>query len=259
MWRRVAVVGALVLAWAPPAWAEALQTDRPDIAETSRAVGQGVYQIEQAFQPEWGPTGALSLGLPSLHRFGLTRDLELRLETPLVDWNGRQLSPAPVSLGFKYSFFGPEEGQDHATAAWLCHVDRDPAGNLGALVKFALDADLPWGWESGFNAHVDKGPEAPGPHLGFAWAVAHELPGLPGLEWYGELSGDTEPRQGGRPTLGLDGGLIWLVNPNTQFDTAWYRNQDGTWYWTLGWSNRWGAPPEGDAAPTLHHAPSRHP
>src|SRR5258708_16087739 len=67
-----------------PAAEDYINPDRPGIADGSNVVGTGRFQVETGFQREFRHDGASherTLFIPTLLRFGLSQDWELRVET----------------------------------------------------------------------------------------------------------------------------------------------------------------------------------
>ena len=75
-----------VVATPTAALADRINADAPDAATGSFCVPTGIYQIEQNVQVDVAG-GVPSLGFPSLHRFGVAKDLELRLESPILAYS----------------------------------------------------------------------------------------------------------------------------------------------------------------------------
>jgi hypothetical protein len=96
---------------------DAINPDRPGIADGSATVDRGQFQIEFGVQREHDDNGRL-LSTPLLLRYGLTKSFELRLETngyerlgphvfDLGDYRVRSdpaAGYAPVSIGMKVHF-----------------------------------------------------------------------------------------------------------------------------------------------------------
>jgi hypothetical protein len=226
-----------------PAVAEArgpIATDRPDIAETSQSVGQGVYQLEQAVQSEIAG-GVATLGFPSLHRFGLSERFELRLETPLVGLGAGKPSFTELAVGGKYHLLDGGELGTWPSVALLAHANLTDTGGIEPIAKVLLDTALPLGLDLGVNLGATLAPGSTVPTGIFAAAVSYEL--TEPLRLYGELAGE-QPFGAGGAVLGVDGGLVYLVNDDLQLDFAAYRGLTAgapEWAVTSGLSVRWSA------------------
>lgn len=236
------LIAALLMLMACPLVAEAkepLATDRPDIAETSQSVGRGVYQIEQALQPE--TTGGVTSWLfPSLHRFGLTDRFELRLETPLMSLTGGRPSFDELAFGGKYHWIDGGEWGGLPSVALLGHANVNAAGSLEPIAKVLIDTSLPGGFDLGVNLGATWGAGNAAPTPIFAGALAYYF--TDALRAYGEVSGEQD-LSGGQNVLGVDGGLVYLVNDDLQLDVAAYKGLTAAatdWYVTAGISVRYG-------------------
>jgi hypothetical protein len=237
--KAIMTIGAgLLLGGAPAAFAGPLATDRPDIAESSLALARGVYQLEQATQVEWSGAGVAKF--PSLHRFGLGRGLELRLETPITAVGGGPAAFTGAALGGKLHLLDGGEWGSWPSVALLAHLDVDPTFQVEPIGKLLVDAGLPGDFDLGFNAGLSR-PVAGGPTASFAGSLSHDLVGP--FRSYLELSGD-QGLAAGTGTLGVDGGVTLLLNDDLQLDTAVYRGLTPgavDWYVTSGMSARFGS------------------
>lgn len=241
MQRIIPVLAAVVLAGAPLA-AEArspIVTDRPDIAESSVTIGHGVYQTEQGAQNEWA-AGASSLMFPSLHRFGIGDRFELRMETPLVNITAGRPTFEELAVGGKLHVLDGGELGQWPSMAVLAHANLTNGGGVEPIAKLLVDTALPGNFDLGFNVGSSLPPGTTVPTVGFAGSVSRELSDA--LRTYVELSGDRS-LAGNQDTLGVDGGLVYLINDDFQVDLAAYKGLTATsvdWYATMGVSVRYG-------------------
>ncbi|MEN9787637.1 MAG: hypothetical protein RLZZ299_2901 [Pseudomonadota bacterium] len=184
-------------------------TDRPDIAESSLAVGRGVYQLEQGVSAT-GLGGTTTVGFPSLSRYGIGHGLELRLETPVVAVQGGAPAFDGVAVGAKWHI--PTEA---LSLGVLAHAAFDAGGDVAPILKLAYDTDLPAGFELGINVGATT---APG--LGKAsalWATALGRPLNDQLRLYVEASGETSADIS---SVAFDGGFAYLINDDVQWDVS---------------------------------------
>jgi hypothetical protein len=214
-------------------------TDRPDIAESSETVGHGVYQLEQAAQYDAsGGIGALSF--PSLHRVGLGDRFELRMETPLVNIQNGVPAFDELAVGGKLHVVDGGGLGEWPSVALLAHAALTQGGGIEPIAKVLIDTTLPLDFELGFNAGATLPSGSAGPTGTFTSALSHDL--VESLRSYVELSGERN-FAGAQDVLGLDGGLVYLVNDDLQLDVAVYRGLTAAateWYVTTGVSARWG-------------------
>lgn len=201
---------------------EPLVTDRPDIAESSLAVGKGVYQLEQGVSLSGAAGQAASVGFPSLSRLGLGGNVELRLETPIVAISDGGVGFDGLALGGKWHL--PLQGP---SLGILAHAELVPGGQVAPILKLAGDFDLPAGLELGINAGgtTAGGLEAP---TGL-WAVAMGRSVTDALRLYVEGSGDAR-LDGAAATVAVDGGFSYLISNDVQWDmSALYGVVGGGW------------------------------
>lgn len=235
----LALCPALVaaLSTASPALAEAIVTDRPDIAESSLAVGRAVYQLEQG--ATMSPAG---LAFPSLSRLGLGGSFELRFETPWALLGNGAATLQPLAAGAKWHVLDGGEWGQLPSLALLGHGEYDPsAGSWTGIGKLLADTALPADFDLGLNLGGAWTAGRPAPAWTYAASISHDLP-APGLRGYLEASGEQD-LQGAPAVFGVDGGVAYLLDDDTQLDGALYRGLSAgaeDWYLTLGYSRRFG-------------------
>ncbi len=80
-----------------------INPDRPGIADGSSVVGRGIFQIEAGLERDHGSDGR-SLATPLLLRYGVSKELEFRVEgNGYIHADGAN-GFAPLSIGAKYHF-----------------------------------------------------------------------------------------------------------------------------------------------------------
>ncbi len=131
-WLRLSLAIAGALLAAPCLADEPIATDRPDFVESSATVGQGRFQIETSVAWERDDQSGVRdevFTTPTLLRYGVSQNWELRLETDgwmrqtLRDSFGRQRATgvADTSIGVKYHI--TRNGVGGASMAWLVNAD----------------------------------------------------------------------------------------------------------------------------------------
>jgi hypothetical protein len=239
-----------------------IETDRPDITETSTVVGKGRFQIETAVLGEYLDQGGIDergFFTPTLLRWGFNDRWEMRLETDgfsharLDPRRGRSFSTSgysPLAPGLKYHFQDPREGSNRPSLGAIFHLNV-PSGSgafraekLTGDLKIAADWDLAPKWALGVNAGLlldeDDAGEAFWSGLLTA-AVARDLTDR--LRTFIELAvQQPESSRGGRGGLILDGGFAYLLDADTQLDLALGTGLTGRttpdFFWTVGFSKR---------------------
>lgn len=229
------VLAALACCLAHPAAAEPITTDRPDIAESSLAVGPGAYQLEQGMSYEAG-----ALSFPSLHRLGIGSNVELRLETPVVSVSGGKASFDELALGAKWHVMDGGELGRMPSLGVIGHAVINAKGQVEPVVKLALDMSLPLEFDLGINVGASLPPGNSVPSINYAASVSRSL--TDALRCYVEASGANDPGAGSTE-FGIDGGVAFLLDESLQLDAAVYKGLTATstdWYAGLGISKRWG-------------------
>jgi hypothetical protein len=119
-------LAVLFLQWSSAALAQEqdedyINPDRPGIADGSKVLGAGHFQIETGMQKEFrrnGPVSDQRLFFPTLLRLGLNKDMEVRVESNTYSRqsisdpeNGgdRSEGSAPISIGAKYQMLGVDD------------------------------------------------------------------------------------------------------------------------------------------------------
>lgn len=233
MFRRalfVALTGS-ALSGAPAIAFEDIDAERPFLGMSSRALEQGLYQLEQG---AWYEGGTLSF--PSLHRFGLGSEAELLISTPLMLLAPGQGRMGDLSVGGKWRFLG---GGEHAAMGLVALAAIGAEGQLAPRASLVLDLPLPGALLLTSNLGASLAADA-APRLHYSAALACGL--LEGLKLCTEIVGEHAPGSSGQ-RIGLDAGLGWLVEPSTQVDLLLYKGvtpQAPEWSGSIGVSKRWG-------------------
>lgn len=133
-----------------------INPDRPGIADGSNVVGEGRLQIESGFQREYRhdvTSRSNTTFIPNLIRFGLSENLEARLESNTYTWMRsrdaaegltRDEGFSAASLGFKYHFVD-SLGSDRPSVGVIVRVSP-PSGagefrSIHTTGDFRLAAD----------------------------------------------------------------------------------------------------------------------
>lgn len=132
-------------------------TDRPDFVESSLTVGKHRFQIETSVAGERNNDGTVhdrTLSTPTLLRFGIADNWEIRLETDgyqrvrTEDTSTASVATtygmSDVSLGLKWHTMDGEGARP--SMAWLLHADM-PSGSeslRGHAVRPSLRAVMEW-------------------------------------------------------------------------------------------------------------------
>lgn len=246
----------LTLLLAAPAGASSqIVTDRPDFVESAATVGSGALQVETSVAFEVAgshPLRSAAWSLPTLLRFGVSADVEVRFES---DFWVRDVSSAPLrgesgradaSVGLKWHAL--DAAGPVPAAALLVHADL-PSGSPGLRgegVRPSLRAVAEWALPRGLGLGVMPG---------VAWETSpggRHAAGLLGLVLGKEISPAVRmfceaaferlagEARGGHEAV-ANAGLAWLVGPSVQLDLAvslGLTSASPDLGFTVGWSSR---------------------
>jgi len=219
---------------------DAINADRPGIADSSVVVGRGTFQVETGVERDHQRSDGVdqqSLSTPTLLRYGLTSALELRLEgagyqkVRTCDSASCDTSTgwAPVSIGAKYHF------RDHSSLgviarAFVIHSDHATgdvrlAADLDLTEKWSLNPNLGAAREDDHGRLVTKALEA--------LTLQYNLTSAANVFVDGGLDGSN---------LLLDAGGAWVIGKDTQLDLSvgWgaHGNAVPNVFWSAGISRR---------------------
>ena len=231
---------------------EGIATDRPDFVESSDVVGRGRLQIETSIAGERSKLDGLrirGLATPTLLRFGISEDVELRLETDgrlsIKAGPTRERGWADTAIGFKWHLQDGDESRSRPGVALLVHADL--ASGSGAFrgqgTRPSLRATFEWELADGYSFGLmpglyqdrnDNGRRYTGGIL--AATLGKQL----GENWRGfvEIAGQqlASAKNGGK-LLTFDTGTTYLLSPSLQIDAAislGLNKQSPDFQWTTG-------------------------
>jgi hypothetical protein len=240
--------------------AHLIEADRPGIADGSTTVNAGVAQAEigvQSDRQNLGGVRTVDTTLPTLLRYGITDRLEGRIETDLVSnsrttVNGestRSTDLAPLSAGVKYHFLDSDKNTLRPSLGLIARLFV-PSGSgeskqtrFTGDVRLAADIDLSEKWQLNPNigAAIDRDDSgrrftAALGAMTLQYSVSERV--LPFIDIGVETP---EARSAGASVI-LDGGIAWIVRPDTQLDIAVAHGVSGRtspdFSWTAGVSRR---------------------
>jgi Putative MetA-pathway of phenol degradation len=212
-----------------------LETDRPDITESSSVVGAGLWQLETGvlFQSDRvDPVTAHDMSLPNaLLRIGVSNRLELRIggegflsESLSTPGTGMATGGSDLELGFKLKL----ADQDHAgldiaiipIVSLPIGSNAFSTGGYDPTIKLTLARDFPRGFSLGGNVIAASVTEdgARFTQTSVSASLGHDL----GARWAGfwELYGASAlSRDGGRAWL-FDTGVTRTFGRNVQIDIS---------------------------------------
>lgn len=226
-----ALATGLLLPLAAHAEEEPMATDRPDVVESSNVVGQGRFQIETSFASESNKVDGVKTTTrmtPTLLRYGLTENTELRLETDGFMREGGERGFADVSVGLKWHTHDGDDATGRPSVGWLFHADLDSGSQafrghgVRPSVRMVAEWELPQDWSVGVMPGALADTNDDGKHY-----VAGSLAVVLGKSWtdafrsFVEVAGHqlTSAKNGGS-VITYDVGMAYLITPTLQVDTA---------------------------------------
>jgi hypothetical protein len=228
---------------------DVISTDRPDFVESSDVVGRGVAQIETGLNYERDTQTDIATRTyttPTLLRFGVGRDLELRLET-----DGRisrntssetQTGFADLSVGVKWRVADSDRGRQQPSVAVLLHADVASGSSAfrGVGMRPSLRATAEWDIGATGSLGVmpgvvyDQSDEHRFLSGIFAVTASRQLIGR--LRGFMEVAGrQFAHAEDGGTILTYDTGLSYLLVDSVQIDCAFARGANrNTPEWNFG-------------------------
>lgn len=208
-----------------PAVEPAIETDRPDVSNSTKTVPRGALQVESGLEYARssfaGTDGERRLAVQATLRAGLTDRLEIQLGgEPLVRLRGREEATdhGDVTLGFKYRFldspggFAPALGVGPLVKLPLADAPIGTERSDFALVGLA-SFDLPWKLGLDVNAGPALvGQTRPNGYLVQALAsgsLSREV--AEGLSAFVEVFFASRSDRDGRDVVGFDTGVVYVL------------------------------------------------
>jgi hypothetical protein len=231
---------ALISFGVPSAFAQTIETDRPDQTEAATLVPVGGIQLE-AGVAGWTSADAATTGytLPTaLVRYGLHERFEIRVvgqrdqEQPnFIDLEEPWTSSSAWDLGAKVAGWSTESSD----MCILAHYKHRPGSTHGGQVRLSYAKPLPKGFSLGTNLGVGWSQagmnEVAQRSLEYTLALGY----APSESTYLYVEGF-----GAGGGLAADAGFAWRPTMLSQFDVSmgWAGTME-TSYFALGWSKLW--------------------
>ena len=225
--RTLSLAVALIALAAHAQETDLINPDRPGLADGSATVRRGSWQIELGLQRDELDDDSV-LSTPLLLRFGVRDNLELRVETDGYLSGDDASGFAPIGVGFKYRFaenygvivgISPPSGTSEFES-------EETSGDV------RLAADYAYGEKWAFNPNIGVAFEEDSTSLLAALTVQYNLSET--------LNVFVDAGSSGSSVM-LDGGVAWILAPDTQLDAAigWGAHGDvPDGFVAVGWSRR---------------------
>jgi len=237
-----------------------INADRPGIANASAVVEKGAFQVELGVERDHSSQKGVDQRddtLPTLLRYGLTKKLELRLETNSLsrsttrtpEARERVNGLAPLKIGMKYQF---QEGDDETGKPSLGVIAGvSPPSGTRDFRSHHTTGDVELAADIALNKHLSLNPnigvsiDRDGTDRQFAAALAAVtltwLP-TPLVQPFVDAGVQSPEQKSGKTSVILDAGVAWIVRNDTQLDVAFGWGAAGetspNFFWTAGVSER---------------------
>jgi hypothetical protein len=235
---------------------DVISTDRPDFVESSLTVGRGRFQIETSVAHERDKRAGVkttTLSTPTLLRFGITQDLELRLETDgylrakahepgLPD--SKETGYSDLSPGLKWHIADGDGAKP--SMGVLVHGDVDSGSRafrgegIRPSVRAVFEWELPMEFSLGVMPGVIYDKTDGHRHGAGIFAVVVGRSWTERFRTFVEVAGQrlASSRNGGN-TVSYDVGAAYLITDKIQIDTAFQFGANSNtpdFAWTVGLS-----------------------
>ncbi|MBC7699624.1 transporter [Aquabacterium sp.] len=225
------LAAGLLLPLAAHAEEAVMATDRPDIVESSAVVGLGRFQIETSFASESNTVAGVKTTTrttPTLLRYGITENTELRLETDGFIRDGQDNGFADVALGLKWHTHDGDEATGKPAIAWLFHADLDSGARafrgqgVRPSVRVVAEWELPHDMALGIMPGVLADKNDAGEHfVAGIFAVTVGKSWTDGFRTFIEVAGQQlSSRKNGGAVVTYDAGMAYMLSPAMQLDAA---------------------------------------
>jgi Putative MetA-pathway of phenol degradation len=231
---------------------DAINPDRPGIADGSATLRRGVFEVEAGIERDDRRQAAArerDLSTPTLLRYGLTDSLEVRMESSGYQ---RTTSPdstssgwAPASIGLKAHVSQPSERTSIGIIARLFvpsgsgeFRSRTATGDL----RLAADLALSERWSVNPNAGVAFN-DSDGRFTSALAALTLQFNVTKTISAFADGGFQAPEQRRGSSSLLLDDGVAWVIGRNTQLDASIGWGAHGHTvpdvFWSAGLSRRW--------------------
>lgn len=213
-----------------------INPDRPGIADGSKVLSAGQFQIETGIQKEYRRSDQVAdqrLFFPTLFRIGLDKRFEVRVEGNTYTRqrisdpaNGVNLSEgsAPISLGAKYQITDPDDSTQPSLGAIVRVFPASGSGNFRSRhttgdFRLAADWDINAQWSLNPNVGIAVYEDDEN-RLFTAGLLALTLSYNPSktLNFFIDGGLQTPERKNGKSSIIFDAGVAYLLNHDVQLD-----------------------------------------
>lgn len=224
---------------------EYINPDRPGIADGSKVVGPGRFQIEAGIQKEYRRSGPVSdhrLFVPTLLRIGINKRWEVRVESntytvqrisDVENGISQNQGSTPISLGTKYQILGSDDATQPSLGAIVrvfpASGSRDfRSRHTTGDIRLAADWDFAAQWSLNPNVGV-AAYEDDQNRLFTAGLLAVTLNYNPSktLNFFIDTGMQSRERKNGKSAVIFDAGVAYLLNRDIQLDFSFGAGTEG--------------------------------
>lgn len=210
---------------------DAIVTDRPDFTESSSTVGRGVFQLEggATYLELTGGTDVTTLG-EVLIRWGIAESLELRFLLPTYEWDsdlsGSSSGFLSSGIGLKLDlaagsgsgFFGGMEAAVIVATTVPTGTAEFASSHWQPQAVLATSWELGTGIGLGVNFGVGRPADDQERYTTFWASVALGVEVAKATSVFFEIYGFNREEDRGPNTATFQAGVVYLFNPDFQFD-----------------------------------------
>jgi hypothetical protein len=225
---------------------DAINADRPGIADGSRVIGRGWLQLETGLQRENrrdADVRTVTTFIPTLLRAGITDQLEIRIEGNTASWSRttQDVGPAttssgfaPTSLGLKYQILDSKGERRHSVGTIVRLFPPSGTGDFGSH-RYTSDIRLADDWDFAsklsLNSNVGlarlEGDAGEAFNAGLGAITLTILP-TPTLNAFVDMGLQSRESVDGPAAVTLDAGITYIIGHNVQLDASAGRGAHGT-------------------------------
>jgi hypothetical protein len=221
--------------------ADLINADRPGLADSSGVVGRGAFQVEAGLERDHSG-GSIDLSTPLLLRYGVTKDVELRVEGNGYVHSSGASGLAPLSIGAKVHFADSPSLGVIARVFVPSGTGAQRSHTTNGDVRLAADINLSERWAINPNIGVTSNDDGDGRFTAglAALTVQYNISDHANVFVDGALQ--SPESRGGAAALTLDAGAVRIIGRNTQLDFSIGWGAHGTTppnvFWSVGISRR---------------------
>lgn len=210
--------------------ADLINADRPGLADSSGVVGRGIFQVEAGLERDHS-SDSIDLFTPLLLRYGVSKEVELR-----VEGNGHVHSSgangfAPLSIGAKVHFADSPSLGVIARVFVPSGSGAQRSDTTNGDVRLAADLNIGERWAINPNIGLASVDDGDGRFTAGLAALTVQYSISDHANVFVDAALQSPESRGGTTALTVDAGAVRIIGSNTQLDVS------------VGWGAHGSAPP----------------